>query len=534
MGRRAGWKALLKTLTFDNKGLGGSFIRYFMRDSDLRRNGCTINSENSIRVYPRRPGGLYKKYTAEPWDHNLRNHLRQYAKILITPKWKLRREPEAKPTMGPDFFLYHIHFLWVHDKSHFHIGLDRLDDATVRHFAMYTGCRKHELVYAKPPNRDKILKMAVEDTDSYTNVENDTDECVRCRPKECWVLCWEDIDFGILRNSERNGGRDRLAIQALLRWHKGENKEIVPIWFTVIEEDIPALCPVTHVLAKALAEGVIDAPGYQTRAEPFFSTKLNHPSIEIKWKWEWLHRPVFQRILDALGTQSREPLTAGTFNSYSIPLEAAMGLLERLTEYAYWRGFTNCVDENYRQPVRNQGLRHRTNNTIYQEAYHNTDCNSVVEDVFPGRGTATPCLAIFNHMGLCRDENAPKVVSDDLTCDIGPSSDVRRLEEKVKKMKADFEEKSAREELRAARQKHQRKVFKMIYKDHFDAKNEEELQKQLQGIREPEVKQVVQHVLQQRTQVADILSNMDDAIPQQEIVQRKVEAINAWVAYVFV
>ncbi|KAM6509588.1 hypothetical protein FALCPG4_017240 [Fusarium falciforme] len=112
MGRRADWKALLKTLTFDNKGLGESFIRYLMRDSDLRRNGCTINSENSIRVYTRRLGGLYKKYTAEPWDDNLRDHLRQYAKILITPKWKLRREPKAKPTMGPDFFIYHIHFLW--------------------------------------------------------------------------------------------------------------------------------------------------------------------------------------------------------------------------------------------------------------------------------------------------------------------------------------------------------------------------------------------------------------------------------------
>lgn len=362
LGKRAEWKALLKTLTFDNKGLGESFIRYLMRDSDLRRNGCTINSENSIRVYTRRLGGLYKKYTAESWDNNLRDYLRQYSKILITPKWKLRREPKAKPTMGPDFFIYHIHFLWVHDTSHFHIGLDRLDDATVRHFAMYTGCRKHELVYAKPPNLDKLLKAAAEDTDAYTDVENEPDECVRRRPKECWVcgglderwdnpklkvLCWEDIDFWIIRDPERNGGRDRLAMQVLLRWHKGENKQIVPTWYTFIEEDIPALCPVSHVLAKALAEGVIDAPGYQTRAEPFFSTKLNQPSIKIKWKREWLHRPVFRKTHDDLGTKSDEPLTAATFDSHSIRLGVAMGLLERLTEYAYRRGFANCVDGEF-------------------------------------------------------------------------------------------------------------------------------------------------------------------------------------------
>lgn len=153
-------------------------------------------------------------------------------------------------------------------------------------------------------------------------------------------------------------------------------------------------------------------------------------------------------------------------------------------------------------------------------------------------------------MGLRRDENAPKVVSDELMGAIGPSGDVRRLEEELEKLKTALEGKHGRissapeedqsryarkrEELRRARQKHRRKVFKMIYKDHFDSKDEEELQKQLQGIREPEVKRDVQHVLQQRAKVAGILSDMDDALPPEEIVQRKVEAINAWVAYAFV
>lgn len=92
---------------------------------------------------------------------------------------------------------------------------------------MYTGCRKHELVYAKLLNLDKLLAAAAEDTDAYTEVENEPDECVRRRPKECWVcgglderwdnhklkvLCWENIDFWIIRDPERNGGRDRLAM----------------------------------------------------------------------------------------------------------------------------------------------------------------------------------------------------------------------------------------------------------------------------------------------------------------------------------
>ncbi|RSL95970.1 hypothetical protein CDV31_013668 [Fusarium ambrosium] len=90
----ADWKALLKILTFGNKSLSESFLRYLMRDSDLRQNGCTINSRT-----------LYE----------------------------------------------------------------------FRHFAMYASCRKHELVYANPPNLDKILKTAAADTD----------ECVRRQLKEC-------------------------------------------------------------------------------------------------------------------------------------------------------------------------------------------------------------------------------------------------------------------------------------------------------------------------------------------------------------
>ncbi|KAK9442290.1 hypothetical protein VB005_03349 [Metarhizium brunneum] len=56
-------KVLIKTLTFDNKSLGESFIRYLMRDSELRETRQTINAKSSIRVYTRKLGGLYKTDT---------------------------------------------------------------------------------------------------------------------------------------------------------------------------------------------------------------------------------------------------------------------------------------------------------------------------------------------------------------------------------------------------------------------------------------------------------------------------------------
>jgi len=53
----------------------------------------------------------------------------------------------------------------------------------------------------------------------------------------------------------RNGGRDRLAMQVLLRFHKGQNKEIVLTWFPFVEEKLPLLCPISKLLAKAILEG---------------------------------------------------------------------------------------------------------------------------------------------------------------------------------------------------------------------------------------------------------------------------------------
>jgi len=81
-----------------------------------------------------------------------------------------------------------------------------------------------------------------------------------------------------------NGGRDYLAMQVLLRLHKGHNREIVPTWFPFVEEKLPLLCPISKLLAKALAEGVVDMPGYGTRAEPYFNTKLNMLAVHIPWK----------------------------------------------------------------------------------------------------------------------------------------------------------------------------------------------------------------------------------------------------------
>jgi hypothetical protein len=203
------------------------------------------------------------------------------------------------------------------------------------------------------------------------------------------LLCWEDIDLWVLRDPEGNGGRDRLAMQVRLRYHKGENNKIVPTWYIFIEEALPALCPITHILAKALAEGVIANEGYQTKAETLFTTKLNKRALKVWWKKEWLHKPVFRKTElrksverklemeirpatqpDALfgegfkekevhrevlkfgdgsdlWEKSDDALTAAIFDGHLERLRIAMGLLEKLAQYCQPRGYAECVDSEF-------------------------------------------------------------------------------------------------------------------------------------------------------------------------------------------
>lgn len=200
------------------------------------------------------------------------DHLRNVIRSDISRKWALRCEPKIKPIMGPDFFMYHLHFFWVRDTSAFHIGLDRIDDACLRMFYVWTGCRKHELIYAKPKDLTAKVKEYDEELDAYIDVECSTDKCIKPRVNKCWVcgrvderdsdprlkvLCWEDIDLWILRDPDGNGGRDRLAMKVLLRYHKGGNNKIVPTYYIFIEEALPTLCPIAHIILTGTPTRII-------------------------------------------------------------------------------------------------------------------------------------------------------------------------------------------------------------------------------------------------------------------------------------
>ncbi|KAI3327466.1 hypothetical protein F4824DRAFT_484708 [Ustulina deusta] len=507
---------------------------------------------------PEAPPSLTAEELQYFWDRGISDAL-FHPTALITRSSNMHvylgsvRSRSTRKVLDPSGFTYLAHFRWVRDKkTTFKIGLDRLDDSLIRDFLMWTGCRRHELVYAQPKNKKQKIKEYDEESDAYTDV-GEPDPYILPRPKECWVcggvdertesqykvLCWEDIDLWILHDPMRNGSRDYLAMQVLLRFHKGHNKEIVPTWFPFVEEKLPLLCPISKLLAKAISEGVVDLSGYDTCAGPYFNTKISMPAVHIPWKKEFWHKPVFRKTVESVEgpIKSDEPLGA-----------KSGGFPDRFQSYVYRRGNLEILDKNYRESIRDQGARHRPNSAVYQRHYANAMRNAMSQDAGLGRGTESPYLDILNHLGIQYDENAPMGVSDEEMRIIGPDSTIRRLEiewsaleaalhaKYGKSTKATGADRKMRDrkanELRAARQRRRRKAADLLRKDHFKKRNNTELDRQLRGIHGPQQPlQKVLFSLPERRLLAEILGELDEDLPEIEIVQRKVDAINAWIDY---
>ncbi|KAJ9129842.1 hypothetical protein NKR23_g12446 [Pleurostoma richardsiae] len=72
----------------------------------------------------------------------------------------------------------------------------------------------------------------------------------------------------------------------------------------------------------------------------------------------------------------------------------------------------------------------------------------------------------------------------------------------------------------------------MLRQEHFRKKNEEELDRQLEGIhRPPQPLQKILFVLPERRTIANIFSDLDEDVPEEKRRQRKIDAVNALVAY---
>ncbi|TPX11403.1 uncharacterized protein E0L32_007822 [Thyridium curvatum] len=567
------WKTLLRALCWEERGIVDAFARWF-----VRREGSRVTAESSARRYLRDLSALFFRYQGFELEKRLRDHMRQIAKVELTPLFGLRVEPKHKNILGPRGFTYLVHFTWVRSRRPFKIGLDRIDDVFCRMILMWTGCRSHELVQTSSDTGQYKQKFD-EESDAYTDIDDGPDQYVAKRPKRCWacggiddrtlpsrkVLCWEDITVLILSDPGNSGGRDMFAMDILLRFHKGHNNQTVPTIYHFIEDPYPLLCPIVYILGKACAEDVIDWDALQIDTsnlqideiiKNLFNTKLQEPSVEIPWKKKYWHTPVFRKT--DLGPDGRplkinSPITKAILDNNVKNQGMEAGLPDRPQSYDYRRGNLELLDTHYRTSVRNRGARHRPGTNVYETSYVGQGMRAISQDAFLGRGAHSPLIDILNHVGLRYDESAPTKVTEEMMRLVGPDSTMVRLEGELSTLRERLLEKYGKVsyapitdqaaykdvqcQAKAAKQRYSRKVLDLFRKDHFTTKNNVELGRQLNGEGQLDSSQRIRTVyftVPERRRLAALFGDFDDNPSEEIITQKKIDATLALIRYAWV
>ncbi|KAG4032660.1 hypothetical protein MFRU_006g01280 [Monilinia fructicola] len=340
-------------------------------------------------------------------------------------------------------------------------------------------------------------------------------------------------------------------MEITLAHHKGADRKPKPTTFLFHEEALPILCPISHILAIAIRDNAIKVDGY-THAEPFFTSNLNDPTkaILVHWKPEKLKVPIFRQAVgtfDGLSTSEHKAPRYSTFAHYLDRLGWAAGFAQKLTSYCFRRGTENAVDGAATTAVRDQVMRHNPQTGVFCGSYINEKVRFIVQDAVLDQPTNVGFLRAFTHMSLTCDPRAPIDVPNEILKALPPDPEIMELtiERKAHKKqygsynRAPLEIRKECEQLRRqidSLQKQRDRAIKVEYRrDYFDRIHNEELKRQLQKVStdnyiESYIEPIIRHQLPERTRVQEILCNLSRDISSDDIISRRIRAIDSMIA----
>jgi len=103
---------LLKTLSWDNRGLAESFAKYLVRRPKNR-----VGAKSTVCRYLRDLSAVFNKYSGKGLKERVQDYFLTFAKVEITRKFGLRVEPKRKEALNPSGFTCIAHFSWVWDRG---------------------------------------------------------------------------------------------------------------------------------------------------------------------------------------------------------------------------------------------------------------------------------------------------------------------------------------------------------------------------------------------------------------------------------
>ncbi|KID94454.1 FluG domain-containing protein, partial [Metarhizium majus ARSEF 297] len=250
------------------------------------------------------------------------------------------------------------------------------------------------------------------------------------------ALCYEDIVLWLVQDP--NGGdRDVLAMEVMFRHHKGAKNKPKPTIFLFRENPLPILCPITHILTRAIRDDAIEVEGFN-KASRLFSSHIRRSATRVYWKSSILKTPVFRRSIRTAGgwvKSKTEPMKYSTYAFYLDRIGTELGSEEKWTSYCFRRGHANALLGIAPDSIVDQVMRHDPLTGCLQNAYQNSRVGFNTQDAFLERDPSADGLTrAFTHMSIKCNPEVPKQIPKAELAKLPPDPEVVRLAKQVEAM----------------------------------------------------------------------------------------------------
>ncbi|KAH7009443.1 uncharacterized protein B0I36DRAFT_257829 [Microdochium trichocladiopsis] len=406
------WQTVLLEAGESIKSIAMDFLLWICERSAVRSYGTTW-------VYFRQFKQLFVLCTRKTFPQIVTLELRKWHKKILVPRFNLQPPNfRDQPVLDAD----DLHALLI-----FNIAFDRGTFPNERHPILTlpgicqalsgTGARPAEFVYneKKIIDRGKVTRLS-KAFDTEEEMEDDealdedsrklrdllTQETTgRGRPK---CLCYEDINLMVVRDPV--GGGNSLATQVKLIHHKGVDRKPKPTIYTFPQAKRPIFCFINTIIVSAIADGAFAASAIKSPAQVYqLEPKANQHALPLRWKREWLKRPVFRSCKSSPEDQDT-PLPYSKLCSDLKRQSLEAGFENHITPRAFRRGVSNAVNGQTSDAVRDQIMRHDPKWATFNSAYINQRVKFDVQSAFLNEPTEDSLIELLGHMSLTKDPAA--------------------------------------------------------------------------------------------------------------------------------
>ncbi|KAM5353462.1 hypothetical protein ACJ41O_000112 [Fusarium nematophilum] len=518
-----------------------------------------ITSWGSAEEYIRQFQQLYTTVNGQYMDRNDAKEVYKYYRRVCIPRFGHRApNTDGKPVLNVDNLRVILTFNIGFDTSIFPGERHRINLAGCYQLLCYTGARPAELVDGerKKPKDGSLEELfghkvvrscSSEDGEDPAPLTDENSKLVeslltqetvgRGRPK---ALCYEDILMMIVRHPVTGRCIPAMAIKFI--HHKGADNKPRPTIFFFSPTRKLLFCAVSTILALALHDNAFDAPSLTTGSAIFGSRPPSFKdSIPLRWKASKLKTPVFRRYRGAtlsegeamLYSKLRDDIGDQSLNS---------GHERRWTPRFARRGASNAANGDAPDSVRDQMMRHDPQFATFHHAYLNEIANFDLQNAFLEEEKQSQLFRLFAHVSLTRDPRATAdMVPDEVWANLPPDPEIVKLEEQRAELKrgnyridGHIDEEKIRQLSEKIRQRRAHRSLQVVrqYREHyFYNRPTWDIERQARGEEEEEYAEPVINVtIPERAGLAAIFCHQPDDWTEDQIFQRKIEAIDLMVA----